>query len=453
MPSATSRPDLLRMSTPRALMLVAGPMVATGLLKTTYFLTDSFYVGRLGSEALSALGGSAFGWWIVAQLTALAGTGVRSKVAQYSGAGDDSQLPTTTVQGLWVGAVIWMFLLAFAWPFRHLYFDILGFNSAGAAYQYGCEFLGASLIGAGALVVFGVVNAAFQGIGDTKTGMKIAAISALLNVALDPLFIWGWGPFPAFGIAGAAWSTALCNAIGAAIGLWVLSKRGVALRFAAPKWLQLRELVRIGGPVSLGGIGFSGIYVVLGRIITPFGEHQMAALGIGHRLESLSYMVCVGFTIAATTLVGHHVGAKDKLGASRAAHTAVGLCIAAVVPLSLALYVFAESFFQCFTTDAVVISAGVSYLRVQAVVQIWMAMEAVYEGAFTGTGDTMPTFWVVTLGTGARIPLALALVHWLEFGVVGVWYAIALTTVIKGMVLWAWFRKGRWMDEPDRVPI
>ena len=439
-----SLPPLLQLSETRAVWTVAWPMVATGLLRSFYFLTDSYWVGHLGPDALAALGGSAFAWWITTQLTDLPGTGIHSMVAQHEGAGEPERIPVTTSQGLWVGLGIALLLAVVAWPYCHLYFDLLGFSPSGLPYQLGTEYLGASLLGAGSFALFSVVGAAFRGVGDTRTGMWIAVLTGLLNLGLDPLLIWGAGPIPAFGIAGAAWATAVSNLLGATIGFLVLFRRGVVLRLLKPQLDVISRLTRIGTPVALAGIGFSLIYVLLGRIINGFGEHHMAALGIGHRLESLAFMVTIGFMVGASTMVGQYVGARDPEGARRCAHSAAKVCGVIMLPLGLFLFLFAEPLFRFFTEDPEVINAGVIYLRIQTPFMLFMALEIVYEGAFTGTGDTMPTFWVTGVGTAARIPLALFLVHHFELGIDGVWYAIAITTGIKGLTMMAWFSRGRW---------
>ena len=437
-------PPLLQIKPSRAVWLVASPMVATGLLKSFYFLTDSFWVGKLGPDALAALGGSAFAWWITSQLTDLSGTGIHSLVAQHEGAREREQIPHTAAQGLWVGLIVTLGLLGIAWPFRHLYFDLLGFEAGTAPYTLGVAYLGASLLGAGTLVLFGIVNAAFRGIGDTRTGMWIALLTGLLNLGIDPLLIWGLGPIPALGIAGAAWATCIANAIGAVIGAVVLARRGLRLRLVHPHLERIRAILVIGTPVTMAGIGFSLIYVLLSRIINEFGEHHMAALGVGHRLEGMAFMVTIGFMVGASTMVGQYVGAGDAAGARRCAHTAAKMCSSIMVPMGLLLFVFADPLFRFFTDDPQVIEAGVYYLRIETAVLAFMALEIVYEGAFTGAADTMPTFWVTSIGTAARIPLAWFLVYPCGMGIGGVWFAIAGTTVVKGLVMMAWFSQGRW---------
>ena len=169
--------------------------------------------------------------------------------------------------------------------------------------------------------------------------------------------IWGWGPVPGYGIAGAAWATIAANVLGAALAGWLLIRRGIALQFQHPDWPRIRRIVSIGLPSSARGIAFAAIYVALGRMITAFGPHQMAALGVGHRIESIPYMTAVGFEVGCATLVGQHLGAGDPQGARRAARTALGLCLGFMVPATVMLYVFAEPMFALFANEPETVEA------------------------------------------------------------------------------------------------
>lgn len=447
-------PPLLRLSPGRAVWAVAWPMVAVGLLKTSYFLTDAWFIGKLGDAALSAAGGVAFAWWMLLLACEVASVGTQTLVARHEGAGRKSRIAPTVVQGLWVGSWVSVLLMAL-WPLRGAYFAALGFTAGTEEYTLGMAFLGANLLGAFVFAAHAVIDSAFRGIGDTRTSLALMILTLLLNAALDPLLIWGLGPIPAFGIAGAAWATAAARGVGAVLGLWMLARRGHRL---LPVWMDrevMRRVFRIGLPVSARGIAFSLVYVVLGRLITAFGPEQMAALGLGHRFESLGFMVCVGFEIGAATLVGQHLGAGDPQGALRAANTAARLCASIVVPVGLLLFVVAEPLYGWFATRPDTIAAGVLYLRIQALVFLFMALESVYEGGFSGSGDTVPSFWIGAVGTAVRIPLAWLFAFPFGLGAAGIWLAIALSTVGKGLVMWAWFQRMRWIDalEDEPAPV
>lgn len=427
----------------RAVWAVAWPMIALGLLKSSYFLTDSWFVGKLGDDALEALGGAAFAWWMIFIAAELPGVGAHALIARHEGASRRDLIPATLVQGLWVGLGVAIVLLACV-PGRILYFDLLGFHRDSATMGYGLDFLGVSLATAIALVVHTVTGAAFRALGHTKAALAITAATLVVNAALDPALIWGWGPLPALGIAGAAWATAVANAIGAGLGLVVLSRRGIRLLPVRPIPARVGLITRIGMPVTIAGIGFSMVYVLLGRIITAFGEHHIAALGVGHRLESMAYMVTVGISVGAATMVGQHLGAGNVAKAEDAVRAANRMCIALMLPIGALLFFGAEVFFDWFTDDPAIIASGALYLRCQTVVFVAMGLEVVYEGAFSGAGDTVPPLVISGTLTAARIPLALLFAYPLGMGIFGVWVAIAVSTVLKGAVIWLWWQRGRW---------
>jgi putative MATE family efflux protein len=417
----------------RAVFAVAWPVAAMGLLRTGLLLTDSFWVGRLGEDALAALGASAFGWWIIATLAELPATGVHTLVAQHEGAGRRDRLAEAAGQGLWGALAVALCLLP-ALALLGPYLDVIGLVGPSDARPLARSFLTASLLGAGTFALNAVVGGVFRGLGHTRVALGITAVAFAVNALLDPLLIAAWG------IAGAAWATAAANGVGAAIGLWVLAKRGLVPRLGPPVRDVLARIGAIGAPVSARGVAFSMVYVLLGRMIVAFGEPQLAALGVGHRVESLAYMVCVAFEVGAATMVGQHVGAGDLVGARRAADAATAWCAGLMLPIGAFLMVAAYPVFDVFTDDPDILHAGVQYLRIQVLVFVFMAMESTYGGAFAGLGRTIPPFWIVTLGTIARLPLAWLLAWPLGLGVTGIWASIALTTLGRGVASWVWWR-------------
>ncbi len=437
-------PALIDLPPARAVWQVAWPMIAIGLLKSAYFLTDSYFVGLLGEKELAALGGAAFAWWMIWICTDLAAVGTHALSARHEGAGERDRIGGVLLQGLWVAVAIAGVLAVAAFPVRHLYFDLLGFERGTAEYLRGMEFLGASLLGAGTLCLSQVVGAVFRGIGDTRTALVIATVTLVFNAALDPVFIWGLDQ----GIAGAAWATATANGIGAVFGAVLLARRALIAR-GRPVPAEMRRIFRIGLPIAASGVGFSLVYVLLGRFINDFGTEHMAGLGVGHRLESIGYMFSVGMMTGVATMVGQHLGAKDPATAARCAHVGGAITFGALLPVAALLYVTAPPLFDLFTDDPATAAAGVHYLRIQLLVMAFMGLEVAYEGAFSGAADTVPTFWITVIFTGARIPGAWFLAYELGWGIGGVWWAIAVSTLIKGIVMPLWFARGKWVSALD----
>src|SRR5262249_55116605 len=150
----------------------------------------------------------------------------------------------------------------------------------------GHDFLDVVIMTSMTLMLHVVVDAAFRGIGDTRTPMTISALTLALNAALDPVLMFGAGPIPALGISGAAWATALATAIAIVAGLMGLSRGGYRPPLDVPEPRRVLFLLRVGTPQTVSGVGFCLVYVFLGDILHRFGPEALAGLGIGHRVES-----------------------------------------------------------------------------------------------------------------------------------------------------------------------
>jgi putative MATE family efflux protein len=443
--SATLDAPLLRLSPGVAVWRVAWPMVVLGVLRTGYYLTDSYWVGRLGDDALAGLGGAAFAGWMIHSCAELAGYGLQARVARHEGAGQRGLIPDALGQGLWLGLLVALGLALVGPAGLGGYFDLLGFAAGSVERHHGVSYLLAMLLGAGGMVLMGSVLATYRGLGWTRAALAISGVGLAVNAALDPVLILGLGPAPELGIAGAAWATVVGTALAGVTGLLGLGLVGLRPILPRPRRAEMQLLAGIGAPLTIASIGFSAVYVFLGDIITDYGTAPMAALGIGHRLESVPYWVTVGFGMGASTMVGQNLGAGRPAAAARTASVAAGLCAAAMVPIGVVLATLAPELFDVFAEDPAIVETGATYLRWQSLVWVFMALEVVYEGAFSGSGHTRPALVIGFGGTAARIPLAYALTG--PFGIDGVWIAIAATTALKGLLLWGWFQRRTWVRE------
>jgi len=262
-----------------------------------------------------------------------------------------------------------------------------------------------------------------------------------VGLLLDPVLILGLGPAPHLGIAGAAIATIFTRAIAFLIGVVILARRRLIvmgrLTIAA-----LRPIVRVGLPTAVTGVVFANIYVLLTRTTTHFGTPALAALGVGHRVESWTFMIGVGFGAAAAAVVGQNLGARNPQRAARAGWIACGYASAVAAVGASLEYLLAPQFAALFTTDAAVIAESVHYLRIVAISTLFIGTELVLEGALGGAGETLPPMITSTTLTALRLPLAAwAAPIW---GTAGIWWAISLTALGRGVAmagLWKW---GRW---------
>ncbi len=307
----------------------------------------------------------------------------------------------------------------------------------------GSSYLAVYLAGAPVVFTYFVMEAAFRSAGDTRTPLVLLAVSLGLNTVLDPLLILGIGPFPRLGIQGAALATIVTRAAGCLVGYRWLVERGLVKR-AVPSLRPILQMAWIGLPVAAGGALFSFVYILLTRFTSKFGTAALAALGVGHKVESLSYMACIGFGLAAATAVGQNLGAGSKERAVASGRVATMYAAALTGLAGLAFLLVPEHLMRVFSSDPAVIAAGTSYLRIVAVAQVFMALEIVLQMSMEGAGYSLVPWIPSSILTLLRLPLAPLLSR--SMGLAGIWWTISGTGVARGIAAaWIW-RRGRWKD-------
>jgi putative MATE family efflux protein len=262
-----------------------------------------------------------------------------------------------------------------------------------------------------------------------------------VTLVLDPALILGWGPLPRLGIAGAAISGVCTRGATFAMGAIIAMRRGL-LRLRRPQWASIAAVCRVGLPTAVTGIVFSIIYIVVTRTATRFGTPALAALGIGHRVESWLFMVGVGFGAATAAIVGQNLGAGHVKRAERAGWLAVALCSVLGLVACIADLLYAPTLARLFTDDPAVIAEAARYLRIAAFSQLGICAEIVLEGALGGAGETLPPMIASSTFTASRVPLVPVMAH--RWGSEGIWWAISLTAIGRAVSMMGLWRLGRW---------
>jgi putative MATE family efflux protein len=396
-------------------------------------------VGRtLGPSALAAVSLASYSVWIIVSLGELVGVGLTAVAARRHGERDPASAARATGTALVMATVLGLLVgvggvLALPAVFRLM-------ATTGELADLAREFLVVQLVGSVLIYGYYVVTAAFRSAGDTRTPFVILGASVLLNLLLDPLMILGGGPVPALGVYGAALATVLTRGLGFVVGLELLRRRGgirldLSLRVA-------RTIARIDLPTMLTGVLFSLIYMLLVRIVGGFGTPAIAALGVGHKIEGISYMICIGFGLAAETLVGQNLGAGQAARARQAGWLTARIASLPTCALAVVFMLLPGTLVGIFTDDPAVIHAGSLYLRAAAVAQLAMAFENVLEGALTGAGYTLYTMLAVVSISALRIPLAALVAR--PFGLEGIWWMLALTAMARAAAMTSLWHWGGW---------
>jgi putative MATE family efflux protein len=414
-------------------------------LHTLYGTADTAWVGRLGPEAIAAVSTSFFASWTLLAAGDVLIAGVTALVARAIGAERDADATRVARTALTLALAMGIVVAAIGWTFAPALFRFLFENDEIA--RLGGTYLSLFCLLAPVFYVTFVAEAVYHACGDSRTPMFALAAGTALNLVLDPLLILGIGPFPEWGVRGAAIATIISECVVLVIYV-VLVARGsfpLSLFASAPgsRRRDVREIFRIGTPHALVGVLFSVVYLFLSRITGQFGAAAVAALGVVNRLESLNYLTATAVGLGVATLVGQNLGANRVDRAEASANRGAALITISTGAVTVVFLVFAEPIARLFTSDPDAVREAVLFLRIVALSQIFMGWEIVYGHAFTGAGNTLPPMYVSSITSVLRIPLAL----WSAasgIGVVGIWWTISLTGIVRGIVIPTWFRLGRW---------
>jgi putative MATE family efflux protein len=397
-------------------------------------------VGRLiGPAALAAVSTAGFYVWVALSLGEMVEIGLIAVAARRHGEGDPERAARAAAAAVAYALLAGLVVSIAGLIIADTMFRLMSVPPEVA--RLGHAYLSTWLLGCPLVFGFFALEATFRAAGDTRTPFLMLAGSVCVSIVLDPLLIIGIGPFPHLGVEGAALASVMVRGGGFLLGLVIALRRGL-LSIRAPDWRSLPTIIRIGAPLALSGVLLSVIYMWLTRFTSRFGTSALAALGVGHKMEGLGFIAITGFALSAGALVGQNLGARQEARAREAVRLTVGYCLAVTVTTAGAFLLIPEQLVALFTRDPQVMSDGVLYLRVIAFAQIGQSFELILEGALAGAGYT---FWpqiASTTLTAMRIPLAA---WWSRpFGLLGIWLALSVTAIARGIAMILFWKSGRW---------
>ena len=419
---------------------VALPAVASTILMTVFATVDALWVGRfVGPRALAAVSTSVFWIWLIIAIAEMVSVGLTAVAARRHGERRHAEAARTVGDALQYSIILGVIVAIAGRLMVDEMFAVM--RTPADVSELGRSYLGTYFLAAPLLFGFFAVDAAFRASGDTRTPFLLLAASVAVTLCLDPVLILGLGPAPELGIVGAAIATIATRAVVCVLGVAVLIRRRMVV-FARPRPATWLALSRVGLPIAITGVTFSLIYVAVTRTTTRFGTPALAAIGIGHRVESWIYMASVGFGAAAAAIVAQNMGAGLVDRARRTGWLTAGYASVPGVILGIVCLFAAPELASLFTTDPALIAEGGRYLRIAALSNLVIACEIVLEAAMGGAGYTFPPMLTSTALTAARIPLAAwAAAQW---GTSGIWWTISATAAARGVAMVALWRIGRW---------
>lgn len=467
--------DLTSGSLLRPLLALAAPIVVTQLLQVLYNLVDTFWVGRLGQDAVTAL---SFSWPPVFVLIALGGGLTLAGsvlVAQNKGADNLERVNEVAGQTLAFVTLFSVVLGAVGYLLAPTFLRLIGAEPGTDVFTYSVDYMRVIFVGVWFMFGFFVFQSLLRGWGDTKTPMYLMAVSVAVNVVLDPVFIFGFRANPLFeivgleglqaslyaatgftgyGVQGAAIATITSRALAAIPGVALLFTGHLGLSLSLSDLVLERETVRkiisVGYPASIEQSSGALSYTAMTAIVAVVGPTAVAAFGISARINSFVFLLAVGLGMGVETAVGQNLGAERAERAKRVVFMAVGMLVSTYLLFSLLAVTYARPivgvFIQGEGADAVV-DIGVSFLYIVAPTWGLMGVFHVIKGCFNGAGSTRTVmiFSVISVW-GMQVVPGYLLVTWSGMGADGAWWAIAGMHVGAAILVTAWFATGSWTD-------
>ncbi|MBS3782395.1 MAG: MATE family efflux transporter [Candidatus Thermoplasmatota archaeon] len=450
------------------LLSLAWPVVLGSMLQTAYNLADTFWLGRVSTEAVAA---PITAFPLVMVLNAL-GMGLAtagiSLVSQHTGSGGDERANEAAGQvfGLLfvisaVGAVIGLLVSG----------PVMKVIADPDVYPLALTYVRIIFAGAPLMFTFIAFRFILRGTGDMKTPMYIRGVGVVLNVILDPLLILGIGPFPQMGVAGAAIATVSTRGVAAVIGGYMLftgkvdiklSLRDIKLRL---RWVK--KIFDIGLPASVARVGSSLGFVGLIAMISSFGTVAISSYGVGQRVIQMINLGIWGFAGSATTMVGQNVGAQQQSRAEQIVHKTLMVSGVIMVTIAIVIYLIREPMVAFFLDESeveqfgAVVSEASRFISIFVISIPFFGWFRIFDSTYRGTGHTkaamsfsLTRILVLRLGFSYFIAFPVFGIG-LNLGIVGVWIGMTLSNITITGLSYLYFRTGRWkertIEEKDEV--
>ncbi|MCX2525162.1 MATE family efflux transporter [Larsenimonas rhizosphaerae] len=433
-----------------SLLKLAIPIVLANILQSAYQLIDSFWIGRLGGDAVASVSISTpliFLLFAIGSGLSVAGS---TLVAQYSGAGRQRDVNRVAGQTLIMVVVVSLALSLLGHLLAPTLLDMLGV--APQVREGALSFLRYALSGVVFTFGFSMFQALMRGIGDVRMPLYIVATTVALNSVLDPLFIFGAGPIPAMGIAGAALVTLLTQCLAFTTGVILMWRgyQGIHLQWhhLKPDTLLIRQALRLGIPSSIELSARALAMNVMVVLVTGFGATVTAAYGVGMNVLGFIVIPALGLSMSTAAVVGQNIGAGQLERARHVARLSGIIAFAGLSAVGLAVFLGAPALVGFFVpSDPQVIEHGARFLRTVSLTFGFMGLQMALTGAFRAAGKTTAAMILTLISQWLlQFPLALVLSRDALLGSDGLWWTFPVTNVVIALITLVWFSRGTWLD-------
>jgi len=432
----------------RAIIQLAGPSLVEMLLINFVQMLSMILVGRVGQEAIAAVGltGSVYSLLIAAFMTLDVGTTVI--VARSMGAGDVQAANRAANQSVTLNILMSIVIIVLGYMFAGDLLRIMG--ATNAVLEQGTHYAEILFLSTGFNTISMALTAILRGMGDTRTPMKINVLANILNVALGFPLIYGFMEMPGLGVTGAAYATMISQFISM---LWVVllmvsGKSTIRLSWGEMIRLDkitLGRILKIGLPAAVEQVALRGGMLTFVTVAASLGTAALAATQISFSIFGLTFMPGMAFSIAASTLVGQALGAAKPDLAEKCGWQVRKMGMIVYGAMGLFIILFAPYLVMMYTPDPVVVEKGAIGLRIMGFIQVSAGTSFILAGALRGAGDTRYPLYITLLGVwGFRVFFSLIFVYLLHWDIAGIWLAAAADQVVRSLFIVRRYKWGAW---------
>lgn len=425
--------DLTNGNVLKVLITLAIPIMGSSFLQFAYNIVDMLWVGRLGSTAVAAVGTSSFFIGLGYSINSLILIGVGVKVAQAVGKKDNKEVKEYINVGLVLAGALAIIYCIILIVFGHDFIDFFNLKDISLeknAYMY--------LIISGPMLFFSFYNMLFTrilgGFGNNKIALKISSIGLIVNIILDPIFIYILN----FGVKGAAIATLISQVL--IFILFILAKDS-PFRFDKKLGIctaNLKSAIKLGFPMASQRVLFTFVSIILARMISYYGTDAIAAQKIGLQMETITLMILGGLNGAMSAYTGQNFGAKKLSRINEGYHKALFIGMSYTLITTAVFLIIPDKIVGLFVTQASTIDMAGNYLIIIGIAQIFSAVEIISNGVFTGLGRPKIPATISIVFTLSRIPIAVVLSS--IWGINGIWVSIAFSSALKGITAFLIYR-------------
>lgn len=423
------------------LFKLALPIVLTGFMETTYNLVDMFWLGRLGTAEVAGVGTAGFYIWLASAFIYLVRTGTEINVSQKTGEQEHA-----TAKGYARAGIIMSIIVGLIYSLTILVFRVplINFFKVDDSYVVQCanSYLIFVIPGIFFSFISKVMTGAFLGRGKSGIPFNANAVGLVVNIILDPILIFGMFGFPKMGVIGAGVATSVAQFVSLCIFIYYIKVKKALFDtfqlFKRTEFDKMKHIFKLGVPPCIYNALFTIISMFIAIIIANYGKEAIAVQKVGSQIESISWMTALGFATAVSTFVGQNVGAKKYNRIYDGYKEAIKISLLLGLINTFILFVFSGGLmYVFFTTDIISQEIGIEYLKIMAYSQIFMCIEITTTGTFNGLGMTKLPSYTNTILNILRIPLAIILSNLI--GINGVWWAISISSILKGLLMVIFF--------------